>query len=148
MTNFHLFASLGFISIVVVGVAIYIVLMRSRLRLLSEQQLRLEQVFNDFSDAVQRTLRNNDRAQAVEIETLRNQLSDQSDAVNQLTEQLRKLQSKVQEFEFNDPEIKLYQQAKKLVASGASVEEVMDSCQLTRAEVDLLYSLENANRTD
>lgn len=51
------------------------------------------------------------------------------------------LQSRLQEVAEQDPESRQYQRAAKLVASGASVEELMQECELPRAEAELLMSV-------
>lgn len=142
------YSLIAFLILAIIALTVYIAIIRSRLAQLTQHQARLEQAFNDLSDALQSTVRNAAKANKVELQTLRNQQSEISEQHFHQVEQLHKLQAKLQEFEQRDPEIKLYQQAKKLVASGATVEEVMESCQLSRAEVDLLYSLENAGRTE
>ncbi len=61
--------------------------------------------------------------------------------VVQLNEEQQQLQQRLQEVAEQDPGSKLYQRAAKLVASGASVEELMQECDLPQAEAELLTSL-------
>ncbi|WP_088331515.1 DUF2802 domain-containing protein [Lacimicrobium sp. SS2-24] len=61
--------------------------------------------------------------------------------VKGLEAQLRQLQEKQQQLEEMEPESKLYSGAVKLLQQGASVEEVMQECELPRAEAELLFSL-------
>lgn len=51
------------------------------------------------------------------------------------------LNDKVQEVEYLDPETRLYAQAAKMVEAGASVDELMQECELPRAEAELLLSV-------
>ncbi len=51
------------------------------------------------------------------------------------------LSDKVQEVEYLDPETRLYAQAAKMVEAGASVDELMQECDLPRAEAELLLSV-------
>ncbi|BDX07713.1 DUF2802 domain-containing protein [Planctobacterium marinum] len=61
--------------------------------------------------------------------------------VNALKQQLQQIEIKVQGLESQDPTSRLYTKASKLVASGASVEEIMQECDLPRAEAELVMSL-------
>lgn len=58
-----------------------------------------------------------------------------------LEQQVLQQQEAIQEVAEQDPESKFYQRAARLVQQGASLEEVMDACELPRAEAELLYSL-------
>lgn len=55
------------------------------------------------------------------------------------------LKEKHTELENADPSSRLYSKAAKLVAAGATIEEVMEECDLPRAEAELLMNL---HRTD
>lgn len=55
--------------------------------------------------------------------------------------EIKKLSEKLQELESADPGSRMYTKAAKLVASGASIEEVMQECELPRAEAELLMNL-------
>lgn len=61
--------------------------------------------------------------------------------VAQLRQEHRQLQEKLQDVADQDPGQKLYQQAAKLVSRGASIEELMQECDLPQAEAELLMSL-------
>ncbi|MCV2883178.1 DUF2802 domain-containing protein [Aestuariibacter sp. AA17] len=54
---------------------------------------------------------------------------------------IKAMQEQQQELMQQDPEIKLYTQANKLVQSGATVEELMQECDIPRAEAELLISI-------
>lgn len=58
-----------------------------------------------------------------------------------LATKLNEQQSAIQEVAEQDPASKFYQRAAKLVQQGATLEEVMDACELPRAEAELVYSL-------
>lgn len=58
-----------------------------------------------------------------------------------LREQIQVLESKLHNLEAQDPTSRLYTKASKLVASGATVEEIMQECDLPRAEAELVMSL-------
>jgi hypothetical protein len=48
---------------------------------------------------------------------------------------------KVEELQSQDPSARLYQQAAELVKKGASVEELVEQCELPPAEAELLINL-------
>lgn len=48
---------------------------------------------------------------------------------------------KQEELQQLDPEMRLYSRAAKLVSSGASVQEIMEECELPRGEAEMLISL-------
>ena len=61
--------------------------------------------------------------------------------VKTLTVNLEQTREKLEELANMDPDNRLYSKAAKLVNSGASVEELMEECELPRAEAELLFSL-------
>lgn len=82
--------------------------------------------------------------QSLEL-SVKQQLQQQSERlesyVKQLAAEQQALADKFQQLESQDPGAKLYQQASKLVAEGASVDEVMQSCDLPRAEAELIAAM-------
>lgn len=63
--------------------------------------------------------------------------------IKTLNQSLQIIEAKQQELVNTDPEYKLYSKAAKLAVSGATVEELMQECELPRAEAELLISLHN-----
>ncbi len=61
--------------------------------------------------------------------------------VKELNVALEQIQAKIEELSDLDPDSRLYSKASKLVASGATIEELMQECELPRAEAELLFSL-------
>ena len=59
----------------------------------------------------------------------------------QLENGIERLEQQVQDTQMQDPTAKRYQKANELLSSGVSIEEVMDICELPRAEVDILLGL-------
>ena len=59
----------------------------------------------------------------------------------ELKQGITTLDQQLQELQQRDPDVKLYQQAKQLIASGTSINEVVESCGIPRAEAELLFSL-------
>ena len=67
--------------------------------------------------------------------------------IRSMETEIQRLQAKQQDLDERDPEAKMYRKAGKLVESGASVEEIMQACELPRAEAELLISLHNSGKT-
>ncbi len=61
--------------------------------------------------------------------------------VRDLKEELEQLGQRQQQFEFQDPDAKLYNRAVKLLEQGAGLDEIMDACELPRAEAELLMRI-------
>ena len=59
----------------------------------------------------------------------------------QLTEQLQALNEKHKALELTDPEAKIYSRAMKMVQLGAGLDEIIQECELPRAEAELLFNL-------
>jgi uncharacterized protein YoxC len=65
---------------------------------------------------------------------------------HQLNEGLKEAVEKQQEFVDTAPDTKLYTRAVKMVALGAGLEELMNECELPKAEAELLLSLHGKAR--
>lgn len=61
--------------------------------------------------------------------------------VRELRSEVSALGEKQQQFEFHDPEARLYNRAVKLLEQGAGLDEIMETCELPRAEAELLMRL-------
>lgn len=61
--------------------------------------------------------------------------------VKDLLTELDKLKAKQEELVDQDPVSRMYIKAAKLVSDGASVEELMQECELPRAEAELLFNM-------
>jgi|SRR5690554_1489695 len=72
---------------------------------------------------------------------LKQQFSQLSHRHTAFEQQMLRQQEAIQEVAEQDPESKFYQRAARLVQQGASLEEVMEACELPRAEAELLYNL-------
>ncbi|XOV79242.1 MAG: DUF2802 domain-containing protein [Aestuariibacter sp.] len=99
-----------------------------------------------------RKLQSNSKTQEEKLFEFTSALSGMSDKLQALTRQskdqesqfhedLKKLTEKLQEIESADPGARMYTKAAKLVSSGASIEEVMQECDIPRAEAELLMNL-------
>ncbi|MCE0556263.1 MULTISPECIES: DUF2802 domain-containing protein [unclassified Motilimonas] len=65
---------------------------------------------------------------------------------HQLNEGLKEAVEKQQEIVDTAPDNKLYTRAVKMVALGAGLEELMNECELPKAEAELLLSLHGKSR--
>ncbi len=111
-----------------------------QLLLQTERMEELQQAFN-ISRAEVEELRNGvigvgQRILSAERLLQQLQLSQQSQAAE--LEQLSEHQQKIQ---LADPESKLYSRAMKMVQLGAGLDEIMQECELPRAEAELLLNL-------
>ncbi len=60
---------------------------------------------------------------------------------NTLQETLVKLENQLRELKQQDPALRLYHRATELVKQGASLDEIMQTCDIPRAEAELLISM-------
>ncbi|WP_075610558.1 DUF2802 domain-containing protein [Alteromonas pelagimontana] len=65
--------------------------------------------------------------------------------LQQLQEQLVQLENQLREVKQQDPSMRLYSRATELVKQGASIAEIMQACDLPRAEAELLISMHRKN---
>lgn len=76
-----------------------------------------------------------------QIHTLNNQQAEMANAQSEMANAQSEMVSAQNERAYSDPESRLYTKAAKLVASGATVDEIMFECELPRAEAELLVNL-------
>ncbi|MBF7072396.1 DUF2802 domain-containing protein [Glaciecola sp. MH2013] len=69
-------------------------------------------------------------------------IGNQANQLSLLQEQLNNLQAQCDELALQEPAAKIYSKAQTLVKSGASVEEVMEACDLPRAEVEVMVGFQ------
>ncbi|GLR70704.1 DUF2802 domain-containing protein [Agaribacter marinus] len=79
--------------------------------------------------------------QSTAIENLKNEMSEQIEKTNKLAQEFSLYGDKVEQLSEQDPELKMYSKANKLVASGESIDDIIEASGLPRAEVEVLYSL-------
>jgi len=56
-----------------------------------------------------------------------------------LQEKQDEFDNQIRELKLQDPSLKLYQRAAELVKKGATIEEVMEACDIPRAEAEMLF---------
>ena len=61
--------------------------------------------------------------------------------IRDLRQQLQSLGERQEQIAYQDPEARLYNRAVKLLEQGAGLEEIMESCELPRAEAELLIRI-------
>ena len=62
--------------------------------------------------------------------------------VSALAQRLDKTENRLDLFEQDEPQMKMYKKANQLASAGASIEDIMEACQLPRAEVEVLMGLQ------
>ncbi|MCP3851123.1 MAG: DUF2802 domain-containing protein [Gammaproteobacteria bacterium] len=73
-----------------------------------------------------------------ELQTMTNAAYGVGKRINQLAGQLRELDDRQEEFDLKDQGSHSMQQAIALVHKGASVDELIDNCEMSRGEAELL----------
>lgn len=85
---------------------------------------------------------------ATQVEELKSQLLEEEQVSKHLELRIKSLQEKLQQqteqlqmIQSQAPENRLYTRAQKMVALGADVEELMEACELPRAEAELIFAM-------
>ncbi|MBT0584895.1 DUF2802 domain-containing protein [Alteromonas oceanisediminis] len=137
---------------IALAVSVLALLLISGLALrLRSRQHALAEALNDLDHRLSEHVRNATQTHDTLLRQLRQQRLEQSEVhqhinhqIDSLTNQYQAIEQSVRDIQLHDPEIKLYQQAKQMVAAGASVDEVVETCGIPRAEAELLRSLQTA----
>lgn len=66
--------------------------------------------------------------------------------LQRVEEKQQELESQVRDLKFQDPSLKLYQRAADLVKKGASIEEIIESCDIPRAEAEMLVMVHKSQK--
>ncbi|WP_102795922.1 DUF2802 domain-containing protein [Bowmanella denitrificans] len=143
---------MGWIEIALTGTALLtllLVLAVFRLRMVSQSRAaELAQIQAQLTVLEQKS-----RSLAAELHELRTGSIGMGERIKllegrhkQLDGALRETREQQQELAEMDPDTKLYNRAVKLLQQGASVEELMDECELPRAEAELLFSIHGKQR--
>lgn len=125
-----LFVGLGLGALVAALVALYLAnrRMARQLQALDERQSRgLQQLKNDVNTFQQGSIRMGEDLVA-------------------LREQFKRMEDKQLRIEQHDPQSLPYNQAARLVSLGASVEDLTQSCGLSKAEAELVAKLHSARK--
>ena len=76
-----------------------------------------------------------------QVEEQQNRSLVQSKHIQQLQEEITGFNNQIRELKLQDPSMRMYQRAAELVKQGASLEEVMESCDIPRAEAELIVTI-------
>ena len=76
-----------------------------------------------------------------QVEEQQNRSLVQSKHIQQLQEEITGFNNQIREVKLQDPSMRMYQRAAELVKQGASLEEVMESCDIPRAEAELIVTI-------
>jgi predicted PurR-regulated permease PerM len=139
----HLFAYIFVVCLVILALFIIAFVFKSRTQIRGIQQ-QLHLLKDQLNASLQQTVKH----QQQKLNTVEQENIEQYRLIQRMDGEITKLQQhssaltrQLQELQLSDPEVKLYQQAKKLIASGTSIDELVESCGIPRAEAELLYSL-------
>lgn len=145
--NYLAVSSIVIPLIVVVFIVIYLFFLKNRRQ--KEQQLdeqltdilslqrNLQQQIASFNQQLQSSS-TIVKAQQQQLQAFEEEINLKLDT---LFSNLEHIESKVQLIESETPENKLYSRAKKMIEMGADIEEVISECEISRAEAQLLFSL-------
>jgi hypothetical protein len=147
-----------FISFVALSVAIIAIQVNRKLSLKLNKALelinslhRLHEANQSKIEAVQQkqeVLKQETRQQtATQLAELKSAiLSSQQADVTAINHALDKLGAEVEDMLQQDPAAKMYAKAHSLVESGASIDEIMEACDLPKAEVEILIGFQKKAR--
>ncbi|MBD3585308.1 DUF2802 domain-containing protein [Salinimonas sp. HHU 13199] len=76
-----------------------------------------------------------------QVEEQQNRSLVQSKHIQQLQDEITGFNNQIREVKLQDPSMRMYQRAAELVKQGASLEEVMESCDIPRAEAELIVTI-------
>ncbi|WP_017444719.1 DUF2802 domain-containing protein [Gayadomonas joobiniege] len=99
---------------------------QAQLRTLKQEQLLLQQT---ASEAVQSSLGLGKKISLIEQHLTRNE------------QKYQQLKQSLADISLQDPAAKLYNRANKLAQKGADIQELIDECEISRAEAELIISL-------
>ena len=65
--------------------------------------------------------------------------------LQELDEKQTDIENQLRELKLQDPSLRLYQRAADLVKQGASIEEIIEACDIPRAEAEMLMMVHKQN---
>ena len=65
--------------------------------------------------------------------------------LQELDEKQTDIENQLRELQLQDPSLRLYQRAADLVKQGASIEEIIEACDIPRAEAEMLMMVHKQN---
>lgn len=128
--------SLALAAVLLMVVVVFLVLLKRQAKKVKSLERALEASQEKF-----KLLEQSLRQLKEEIYEVREGTLGMGNRLKQVSTELSALQHSHQDLANQEPGSKLYTQAAKLVAAGASIESLMQECELPRAEAELLYNL-------
>lgn len=133
------------IAVVFFLLAIFVILLSVKIqRHAQDVQLQIQSLKDEQSASVKQAVkRQQQNLKLVEQENIEQHrlIQHMETTILELKQGITTLDQQLQELQQRDPDVKLYQQAKQLIASGTSINEVVESCGIPRAEAEVLFSL-------
>ena len=65
--------------------------------------------------------------------------------LQELDEKQTEIENQLRELKLQDPSLRLYQRAADLVKQGASIDEIIEACDIPRAEAEMLVMVHKQN---
>lgn len=115
--------------------------MRDQQRKFLDELDFLRHQLGENTDLLQHSLSNQQQTVKRAIGKLELQLQQLEREHNSLAQSHQAVSGNVRELAESDPEVKMYQRAKQMIAAGADLVEVTETCGLPQAEVELLFSI-------
>lgn len=141
MTSITVWLAAAALMLAIVALIVAVMTSRKHTELLERQQQRLL-MLTEALGALQNTPpqpeKEDNQAQLQPLYEALEQLRAQQQSLHQQQQQFA---STIKQLEQQEPEVKLYQRAAKLVEQGASVDDLMQACDLPRAEAELMLAM-------
>ncbi|MBL73832.1 MULTISPECIES: DUF2802 domain-containing protein [Idiomarina] len=141
MTSITVWLAAAALMLAIVALIVAVMTSRKHTELLERQQQRLL-MLTEALGALQNTPSEpeteDNQAQLQPLYEALEKLRAQQQALHQQQQQFA---STIKQLEQQEPEVKLYQRAAKLVEQGASVDDLMQACDLPRAEAELMLAM-------
>ena len=138
-----------YLSLIVAGIAIFLAIFLSRLAKQKQDKTHLD--MQNLIQALEAKVKATEKTQAQlnemlhEVRTgafgLGGRLKTLESEIKSIQQRQTELINKQADLEQQEVSSPMYTRAAKLVASGASIEDIMEECDLPRAEAELLIAL-------
>ena len=137
LSTLQLFYIVAILAIVLIGCIIGVLLLARKVRHLSTALSSQEAASSALQQQVSLRLKEVENQQA-EAQTRAVVVGKH---MQQLDGEIKQIENQLREVKNLDPSARLYQQAAEMVRQGATIEEVMQACDLPRAEAEMLISM-------
>ncbi|MDM7860101.1 DUF2802 domain-containing protein [Alteromonas sp. ASW11-36] len=131
---------IGAVAIIVLCFFVWTSL-RKQQRMLRDEVDYLRHQLGEKTDFLQHSLSNQQLAFKRANAKLEQALQDLEQQQQTIVQTQQAISGNVRELANSDPEVKMYQRAKQMIAAGAELPEVIEICGLPKAEVELLFSM-------